>query len=141
MAEISPQSEYQQLRDEIRAEHTLIANRLTWYVTSQSFLVTAFTISRGAGFNWFHWYSTTLLPALGFVASLLIFPSIVGACETIRLWHRKQHEFFAREPSFKTAFHLQRPYWIEARGLLFPKCIPGLFGSFWLAVHFASYLR
>jgi hypothetical protein len=27
--------------DEICAEHSLIANRLSWYVTSQSFLVTA----------------------------------------------------------------------------------------------------
>src|SRR5438067_2429619 len=45
MANLDPLIEYQRFRDEIRAEHSLIANRLTWYVTSQSFLVSAFAIS------------------------------------------------------------------------------------------------
>ncbi len=139
MSEVSPQSEYQALRDEIHAEHTLIANRLTWYVTSQSFLVSAFAISRGTGFSWFSWFSTMLLPAIGLTASLLIFPSIVGACATLRLWHAKQDEFFTRQPEYRRAFHLHRPHWVEARGLLFPKFMPLLFGSFWLTVHIASY--
>jgi hypothetical protein len=139
MPEFEPAFEYQSIRDESHAEHMLIANRLTWYVTSQSFLVTAFAISRGNGFGWFRWFSTLLIPAIGLLSSSLVFPSIVGACETIRLWHEKQCHFFLRHPEFKAAFWLERPPWIESRGLLFPKVIPVIFGVFWLVIHIASY--
>src|SRR5437588_11908271 len=98
--------EYQNIREEIRAEHALVANRLTWYVTSQSFLVTAFAISRGNGFAWFHWFSTLLLPLVGFVSSALIFPSILGACSTIKLWHDKQRTLFEQHAQLKAAFEL-----------------------------------
>ena len=35
------------IRTEIRTEYDFIANRMSWYVTSQSFLVTAFALSGG----------------------------------------------------------------------------------------------
>src|SRR2546430_16780936 len=98
---MSPDFEYEKIREEIRSEHALIANRLTWYVTSQSFRVTAFAISRGAGFTWFHWFSTLLLPIIGFVSSALIFPSILGACSTIKLWHDKQRTLFEQHRELK----------------------------------------
>jgi len=141
MADLSPQSEYQQIREEIRAEHVLISNRLTWYVTSQSFLVSAFAISCGSGFTWFKWFPAVLLPMIGLTASCLIFPSIVGASQTIRLWHQKQREFFAREPEFSKAFLLERKSHIDSRGLWFPRFMPLLFGSFWLIVFGASLFR
>ena len=139
MPDLDPSYEYQMIRQEIRAEHALIANRLTWYVTSQSFLVTAFAISRGNGFIWFRWFSTILLPAVGFVASVVIFPSIVGACKTIRLWHQKQRELFQRHSEFDAAFGLQRAPWIERRGLLFPKLMPVLFAVLWVVIFIASF--
>ncbi len=126
--------EYRQIREEVRAEHALLSNRLTWYATSQSFLVTAFTISRANGFTWHPWYSTLLLPLLGLCVSLLIFPSIIGACKTIRLWHGKQKTFFERNPDFRVAFDLQRAPWIQSRGLLFPQFMPILFGIFWVII-------
>jgi hypothetical protein len=136
---MTPEFQYEQIRNEIRAEHSLIANRLTWYVTSQSFLVTAFAISRGAGFTWHSWFSTTLLPLVAFASSLLVFPSVVGARNTIRLWHGKQKDFFARHPEFQAAFDLQRASWIESQGLLFPIVIPLIFAAFWVVVHCTSY--
>ena len=136
---MTPDSEYQQIRDEIRAEHSLIANRLTWYVTSQSFLVSAFAISRGNGFHWHPWFSTLLLPLVALITSLLVLPSIVGARKTIQLWHEKQRAFFARNPEFSAAFELKRASWIETQGMLFPTVIPLVFAAFWLVVHLASY--
>ena len=136
---MAPEYEYQHIREEIRGEHSLITNRLTWYVTSQSFLVTAFAISRGSGFTWHHWFSTTLLPLVAFVNSLLILPSIVGARKTIKLWHEKQTGFFQRNQEFKIAFNLQRASWIESQGLLFPTVVPLGFAVFWLVIHLASY--
>jgi hypothetical protein len=35
----------QALRQDIQAEDTLIASRVTWYVTSQAFLLTAYATS------------------------------------------------------------------------------------------------
>jgi hypothetical protein len=136
---MTPEFEYDQLRGEIRAEHNLIANRMTWYVTSQSFLVSAFAISRGAAFTWHPWFSTVLLPLVAFACSVLVFPSVVGARRTIRMWHGRQKEFFERHPDFKTAFYLHRPAWIETRGLLFPVVVPLVFAAFWVVVHVASY--
>ena len=37
------------LREAIQAEHNLIAGRVTWYVTSQAFLLTAYATSWNAG--------------------------------------------------------------------------------------------
>ena len=65
----------------------------------------------------------------------------MGACATIRLWHRKQDEFFKRHAEFKDAFHLHRASWIESQGLVFPKLLPVLFGTFWLLVHVTSYFH
>ncbi len=134
MPDLSPSFEYQAIRDEIRAEHSLIASRLSWYVTSQSFLVTAFAISCGNNFRWFSWFSTLLLPSIGFLSSLLIFPSIVAACRTIELWHSKQTRFFESHAEFKKAFDLKRQSWVHRQSLLFPKLIPLLFGSLWLII-------
>jgi len=138
MSDLDPTFQYQSIRDEIKAEHSLIANRLSWYVTSQSFLVTAFAISRGNSFVWFHWFSTLLLPVIGFVSSALIFPSILGACSTIKLWHGKQRALFTEHNEVKVAFELDRPQWIENRGLLFPKMMPLLFGFAWSVIFVAS---
>lgn len=135
---IDVQFQYEKIRDEIRAEHSLIANRLAWYVTSQSFLVTAFAISRGNSFAWFQWFSTILLPAIGLSTSALIFPSIAGASRTIKLWHGKLTAFFESNPEFKDAFLLERPKWIDTQGLLFPKLMPLLFGGFWTVICIAS---
>ncbi len=140
-AELLPETEYQQIRDEIHSEHALLSNRLTWYVTSQSFLVTAFTISRANGFTWYPWFASLLLPAIGFCASTVILPSIIAACETIRLWHERQDAFFARHEEYRAAFQLIRSRWIDSRGLLFPRLMPILFGSLWLIIHFAGYFR
>jgi hypothetical protein len=39
---MDPMFEYNKIREEIRSEYTLITGRLSWFVTSQSFLVSAF---------------------------------------------------------------------------------------------------
>jgi hypothetical protein len=140
MEELRPASEFQMIRDEVKAEHSLISNRLAWYVTSQSFLVTAFAISRGAGFRWFGWFSTVLLPLIGLLSSLLIFPSIMAARKTIHLWHLKQVRFFELHPEFKKAFELRHHSRLHAESLLFPTWMPVLFGIFWLVLIIASRL-
>jgi hypothetical protein len=133
-----PGYRYQIIRDEIRSEHALIGTRLNWYVTSQSFLVTAFAICESNGFVWFHWFATIVVPSVGLVASVLIFPSILAASATITLWHEKQKDFFESHKEFEAAFGMERPSWVERRGLLFPQIMPVLFGLLWLVIFVGS---
>ena len=138
MPNLEPSFEYQTIRSEIQAEHSLISNRLNWYVTAQSFLIIAFAIAEATGFTWFRWFPRLLLPFLGLPCSLLIFPSIAAACSTIELWHEKQDDFFKNHGEFKNAFRLERKPLSHPVSLLFPKLIPILFGLFWLIVLIAS---
>jgi hypothetical protein len=66
------------IRDEIQAEHSLISNRMSWFVMSQSFLMTAYAVSWGQGHTWpifFH----IMLPTLGATLSLIIGQSVSAA--------------------------------------------------------------
>jgi hypothetical protein len=66
------------LQREIQYTQTMIGSRMTWYVTSQSFLVTAFAISGGSGHN-FQWLAKGVIPALGIILSIVISFSISAA--------------------------------------------------------------
>jgi len=44
---MNEEERFKLIRAEIHTEYDLIANRMNWYVTSQSFLVTAFALSGG----------------------------------------------------------------------------------------------
>jgi hypothetical protein len=85
----------QALRQDIQAEDTLIASRVTWYVTSQAFLLTAYATSWGAGFEWpvfFH----AVLPLAAIVLSALIFASIFAATWAQDVYLREQAALVAR---------------------------------------------
>lgn len=77
------------LREDIHAEDTLIASRVTWYVTSQAFLLTAYATSWNAGFAWptfFH----QVLPLAAIVLSALILASIHAATWAQDVYLREQ---------------------------------------------------
>jgi hypothetical protein len=85
----------QALRQDIQAEDTLIASRVTWYVTSQAFLLTAYAASWGAGFGWpvfFH----AVLPLASIILSALIFASIYAATWAQDVYLREQTALVGR---------------------------------------------
>lgn len=77
------------LREDIRAEDTLIASRVTWYVTSQAFLLTAYATSWSAGFVWSSFFHQ-VLPVAALVLSLLILASIYAATWAQDVYLREQ---------------------------------------------------
>lgn len=86
---LTPAEALQALREDIQAEDTLIASRVTWYVTSQAFLLTAYATSWSAGFAWpafFH----QVLPLAGVALSALILASIVAATWAQDVYVREQ---------------------------------------------------
>lgn len=92
---LTPADALRSLREDIQAEHTLIASRVTWYVTSQAFLLTAYATSWNAGFQWpgfFH----RVLPVAAIVLSLVILASIYAATWAQDMYLREQAALVAR---------------------------------------------
>ena len=77
------------LRDDIQAENTLIASRITWYVTSQAFLLTAYATSWNAGFRWPHFFHD-VLPLAAILLSALILASVFAATWAQDVYLREQ---------------------------------------------------
>jgi hypothetical protein len=85
----------QALRVDIQAEDTLIASRVTWYVTSQAFLLTAYATSWSAGFAWPSFFHE-VLPIAAVVLSFMIFASIYAATWAQDAYLREQAALVAR---------------------------------------------
>lgn len=85
----------QALRSDIRAEDTLIAGRITWYVTSQAFLLTAYAASWSAHFVW-PFFFHQVLPLAAIVLSLLILASVYAATWAQDVYLREQAALVAR---------------------------------------------
>ena len=91
---LAPADTLRSLREDIQAENTLIASRVTWYVTSQAFLLTAYATSWNAGFSWpafFH----QVLPLAAVVLSALILASIYAATWAQEVYLREQARLVA----------------------------------------------
>src|SRR5947209_17747930 len=83
-------------RAEIKQEYDLLSNRVSSYVTSQSFLCIAFASSM-SNLNP-HWGNifTLIFPTglalLGIATSIQSHRAIAAAFETIAMWHIKQNK-------------------------------------------------
>ncbi len=83
------------LREDIDAENTLIASRVTWYVTSQAFLLTAYATSWTAGFVWQEFFHR-ILPVTAIFLSIVILASIYAATWAQDVYLREQSLLVSR---------------------------------------------
>jgi len=83
------------LREDIQAEDTLIASRMTWYVTSQAFLLTAYATSWNAGFTWQYFFHQ-MLPLAAIALSAVILMSVYAATWAQEVYLREQVRLVAR---------------------------------------------
>ena len=79
------------LREDIQAEHNLIAGRVNWYVTSQSFLLTAYATSWNFNFGW-RMFFHSVLPLAAIVLSVVILASIYAATWAQDVYLREQEK-------------------------------------------------
>lgn len=79
-------------RAETRHEYSLLGQRVSWYVTCQSFLIIAFSSGMGNSNVYFRLGIALILPTLGMITSILIKPSIDGAIAIINKWGDKEYE-------------------------------------------------
>jgi hypothetical protein len=83
------------LREDIQSENTLIASRVTWYVTSQAFLLTAYATSWNAGFVWQYFFHQ-VLPLAAIALSAVILASIYAATWAQDVYIREQETLVSR---------------------------------------------
>lgn len=84
-------------RAETRHEYSLLGQRVSWYVTCQSFLIIAFSSGMSNSNVYFRLGIGLILPALGIVTSILIKPFIDGAIAIINKWGDKEYEVLQNE--------------------------------------------
>ena len=118
---------YRYLREELRFEHTLLGGRMTYYITSQSFLFTAAAIARSMNWHGFYWFSGALLPLVGLAASGTILYSIHTAYGRMDAWRAKEKEFEGSHPLV-----VLYPERMHRRSLLFTTLMPWLFAAVWV---------
>ncbi len=114
------------LREEVRFEHRLVGQRISWYVGSQAFLVTAFAIAAsGVRPSATNWFSYGLLPLLGIILSGLICPAATSASRRIEeLWnYLDRYDTVDLMPPRHRLQH-QSSLW-------FPRYTPFVFLAFW----------
>ena len=139
--------EYYGLIDqEIHREHNLIANRMNWYVTSQSFLMAAFAVSGGANHS-FQWLARPFLPILGIVTSLISWLSLIAAVAAMNRVNKYRKDILDQDNElqnlapFSTKFQqnhenwfdfMKRVGWIHLAGLSPPVVTPLVFLIAWV---------
>ena len=119
---------YKFLREELHFEHTLLGGRMTYYMTSQSFLFTAAAIARATQWHGVYWFSGVMLPLVGVAASAVLLDSIHAAYGRMDRWRAKEKLFEGRHPLV-----VLYPEDKHRKSLRFTTLMPWLFIAVWLA--------
>ena len=135
---ISPLERYQVFRNRIEHEDSLITQRLSWLMASQSFFFTAYAIVTngltgapvaGRGLYISHLdILARIIPSVALVNSLLICLSIFGALKAIR---ELRQEYQKHSPLLEI-ISLQTSRVARRLGLSAPILLPPLFIAVWL---------
>lgn len=126
-------------RDEVKFEFSLLGQRLAWYVTCQSFLLTSFTISFNNKFSSTNWLQYVII-SIGLLTSILIWPAVDGAHKTIKMYMRKKREFLKENDSELKCLKIPRDYYsieedgIHASSMCFSWIMPLLFIIIWIII-------
>jgi hypothetical protein len=139
---LSSLERYQIFRNRIEHEDTLIMQRLSWLMASQSFLFTAYAIVTNGmsalptlGNNIFSRHLSTLariIPIVALLNSFLILISILGALKAI--WELR--DAYRKQPEILGAIPLQTSRTARRLGLSAPLLLPLLFLAVWLFLLF-----
>jgi hypothetical protein len=129
---------YRILRGQIEHEDNLVGSRISWFVTSQSFLFSAYAIIAGGiqpnasktGLDAKH-VLLVVVPSMAIVTSILIMISIVSGFEAMRLIRHRYNQLLS------STDHEQLPALQGSRrtrlaGMAAPVLLPPLFMAVWI---------
>jgi len=135
---IPPLDYYRVLREQIQHEDNLLTQRLNWFLTSQSFLFTAYTIAAvntpaAARANTIRSAMLLLLPILGLSVAALVLCTVLAATAAMAILRREfkdhaQHFNFA--PVDLPPVQGYRA--TQLFGLAAPVLLPAVFAGAWL---------
>ena len=126
---------YKTVRDEIAHEDNLAGTRLSWFIASQAFLLSALAIAyKGTGSitaNVRNDFFFPLVPLLAIASCILIMLGIIGGAVAIRRWRRLLNGMVRKDPSLPA---IGRDDWIMRFGWSAPLLLPVVFLLAWLYV-------
>ncbi len=140
------------VHQEIHYEHSLISHRMTWYVTSQSFLMASFTIAASnSGTLKAHtrlFWLAIFIPILGILTSIIVLVSLYAAIASMHKLKLKENQILEgldeyipfkeirgnipKPDVFSLSNYLKSFETIHVRGMLPPMLFPGLFILSWI---------
>jgi hypothetical protein len=124
------------LREEIRFEHQLIANRLSTLLTAQPFLLTAFAVAalpEVRRHQPFVWFAYGIVPAAGLVVALLALLAVVEGERRLRLLRRRLYED-GELAGLAERVCPRLDAWGQALSLFYAVALPVLFALAWIGV-------
>ena|ERR1051326_5262045 len=132
MSDLSPQEYYNTVRSQIEHEDSLVSQRLSWFITSQSFLFTAYAIvtvnvSARPAAQWLMF----LLPLIAVCTCVLILITICAGAMAMRAL-RAQYRHHGGEASAPHLPPIQGAAHTQLMGLSGPLLLPPLFLAVWL---------
>jgi hypothetical protein len=133
---------YKVVRDEIAHEDNLAGTRLSWFLASQAFLLSAMAIAyKGPGHSYpnvTNDFFFPLVPLLAIGSCTLISLGIFAGWVALRRWRRLLHEMLLKDPMLPA---IGRDGWILQFGWIAPLGLPILFGLAWIYLLIAGMAR
>lgn len=124
------------LREEIRFEHQLIANRLSALVTVQPFLLAAFAIAatrEAPHRQHVVWFSYGIVPVVGLVVALLALLAVLEGESRLRLLRRRLYEDPLLGPLASDVCP-RLDSRAQTRSLFYAVAFPGVFALAWIYI-------
>jgi len=124
------------LREEIRFEHQLIANRLQALLMVQPFLLAAFAVAAAGEAQHrqhFLWFSYGIVPVVGLVVALLALLAVAEGERRLRLLRRHLYEDKElKDLADKVCPRLDS--WAQTFSLFYAVALPSVFALAWIYV-------
>jgi hypothetical protein len=123
---------YKAVRDEIAHEDNLTGTRLSWFLASQAFLLSALAIA----YKGYHSdlpnpkndFFFPLLPIIAIASCILILLGIIAGGVVLRRWRRVLQEMLRKDPTLPA---IGRDGWIMNFGWIAPLGLPIVFALAW----------
>lgn len=120
------------LREEVRFEYNLTAQRVAWFLTSQTFLVSAFILgyaNKGSFTNVIELF-TQVIPGIGSVSSMLLRASIFVSHR--RIWEHSHNIMPYHNPNHYSGLSDS----LRGVAMLYARLVPTIFFGLWLSIGF-----
>jgi hypothetical protein len=137
-------------RDEVKHEQDVLSSRLSSYITSQSFLVSAYAVAMGnLNPKWggdFRLAFPGVLCLVGFLLSIRAQPGITDASTVINRWHLRQDQLLEEHAdlAFYEMLHGSKTQRLRSRDQKFALAAGYIFAAAWVVFGVLSiwlYLR